>query len=377
MANYPWSPWPPPPAANSGSGGPALPGARLYFGASMSSEDAGSALVANGNPHEAAIASPGSAQAQVTSGFDQTFKTIAWSSQSADATTKLAVYINGVLLATFTLTNLSGVLPCNLLGVAADKFSVVFVEGTAPGSIVVSLSPDTGGTGPAGAPGAAGADGANGANAFTTVVASYVQPAVGANVTVSLVSSAWLVSGQIVFVQGGGYYGVVDPVTGELVNLGYVGNAAPGATVPASGGVSPGGVKGAAGAASFATYVAELAVNATGAGGIPPTGPLLALPPITLGPSTTRLLLTLTGSGLGNPATQAYALRLTDGTINKDIQIISGNVNGCLPFNYQCVMTGLVPGSTHTISSLFSAGASCNAGTTSTHYCTLTAQELA
>jgi hypothetical protein len=57
--------------------------------------------------------------------------------------------------------------------------------------------------------------------------------------------------GQVIFVEGGGYYEVVSSTTTtiELENLGYTGNASPTSTVSFPAGVSPGGVAGAAGAA--------------------------------------------------------------------------------------------------------------------------------
>jgi len=63
-------------------------------------------------------------------------------------------------------------------------------------------------------------------------------------------NNRWVGVGQILYVVGGGYYQVVSIpslVSIQLQNLGYTGNAAPGATVASGGNVSPGGLAGVAG----------------------------------------------------------------------------------------------------------------------------------
>lgn len=104
--------------------------------------------------------------------------------------------------------------------------------------------------GPAGDDGAAGADGTNGANAFTTLTASFIQPAVNATVIASVASSAWITIGQKVFVGTGGHYEVTAKPNGvsvTLENLGYDGNAPPTTVIPNGAQVSPSGNKGADG----------------------------------------------------------------------------------------------------------------------------------
>lgn len=84
---------------------------------------------------------------------------------------------------------------------------------------------------------------------FTTLSASFTQPAVGSVVTADVAFSGWAVVGQVVFVEAAGYYLVtavpnVSQIT--LKNLGYGANVAPG--LPAGtpgGGVAPAGVIGA------------------------------------------------------------------------------------------------------------------------------------
>lgn len=87
-----------------------------------------------------------------------------------------------------------------------------------------------------------------GKNSFTTTVASFVQPPANTNVNVSVNSSYWMVSGQVVFVANGGGYYLVQHVLNEtavtLLNLQYNSNAAPGSTIVSFSSVSPGGVSG-------------------------------------------------------------------------------------------------------------------------------------
>lgn len=94
-----------------------------------------------------------------------------------------------------------------------------------------------------------------GENAFSFTVGNFTQPNVGANVTVTLTHDGWVAQGQIVFVQGGGYYQVVSlsGLTVTLNNLGVNGNASPGATVNGGAKVSPGAVSGVSGNAYTTT----------------------------------------------------------------------------------------------------------------------------
>src|SRR5207302_1938848 len=113
-----------------------------------------------------------------------------------------------------------------------------------------------------------GTNGTNGVDAFTTTTASYTQPASGSDVTVSVGSTSWLATGQVLFVTTGGFYSVssiTDATTVVLTNLGYAGNASSGTVVASSKTVSAGGLIGLTGAtgAAGATGVA----GATGAAG--------------------------------------------------------------------------------------------------------------
>jgi hypothetical protein len=81
----------------------------------------------------------------------------------------------------------------------------------------------------------------------TTTSASFVQPAVNANVTVALVNTAWMVVGQTIVVATGGGYLVVSigsSTSATLQNTGANGNATPGATVASGSGVGASGPTG-------------------------------------------------------------------------------------------------------------------------------------
>lgn len=109
-----------------------------------------------------------------------------------------------------------------------------------PGSLVVS----------SGLRGAAGADGSNGISAFTYTSASFVMPAIGADVNVSVLNNEWIAAGTYVFLEGYGYMlWVAEPSSTEatLRNLGYPGNSPPGTTVANNTHVGAAGIRGAAG----------------------------------------------------------------------------------------------------------------------------------
>jgi hypothetical protein len=97
-------------------------------------------------------------------------------------------------------------------------------------------------------------------NSFTTLADSSVQPSVGADITIATtnlgqLNNKWVGIGQILYVVGGGYYQVVSVpslTTIEVKNLGYTGNAAPGATIASGGNVSPGGLQGVNGVPGLA-----------------------------------------------------------------------------------------------------------------------------
>jgi hypothetical protein len=146
---------------------------------------------------------------------------------------------------TFSATNL------NYIGNASSGATIASGAKVSPGGLV----------------GAQGAGGA-GLNAFTTLSASFTQPAVGSSVTVNVGTTAWMALGQVVFIAGGGYYtvaSVADLTHVSLTNLGYPGNAGSGSTVSATGSptVSPAGLIGQAGNA-YTTTTAGFTMPASG-----------------------------------------------------------------------------------------------------------------
>jgi hypothetical protein len=88
---------------------------------------------------------------------------------------------------------------------------------------------------------------------------------------VSVVTTAWMASGQTVYIATGGYYtvsSITDATHVVLTNTGYSGNKAQNATVSSGSAVSSGGIQGAAGATgATGTAGAAGTTGATGATG--------------------------------------------------------------------------------------------------------------
>lgn len=107
--------------------------------------------------------------------------------------------------------------------------------------------------GVAGDDGADGADGSNGVSAYTLTTADFTVPAVGANVTVSVGNSSWMVVGQPIFVQGPANFVVSSKPSSTSVILtfqGFEDDVAPASTISSGAGVSPGGSQASAVTAS-------------------------------------------------------------------------------------------------------------------------------
>lgn len=95
-------------------------------------------------------------------------------------------------------------------------------------------------------------DGANGLDGYSLMTANFIQPAVGATVTVEMLNSSWAALFMDIFQESGGYYqvtGIPDSTHLTIKNRGYTANAAPGATIPAGSRITTAGEKGTAGAA--------------------------------------------------------------------------------------------------------------------------------
>lgn len=112
-----------------------------------------------------------------------------------------------------------------------------------------------------------GSDGLNGYNAYTRTTAGFVVPNVGDSVTINVstlgqYTGEWAVLGQVVYIQGAGYYKVtaIGTTSLDVENLGYTGNAAPLTSITTNAAVSPAGLIGPQGATG--------ATGATGPQGI-------------------------------------------------------------------------------------------------------------
>lgn len=101
--------------------------------------------------------------------------------------------------------------------------------------------------GPQGEPGADGTNGTDGTNAFTELSAQFTVPDAGSPDTAEVVNSDWATVGQIVYLEGAGYFTVVsiaDSTHIELDNTDYAGNAADGTVIAVASHLGPGGIKG-------------------------------------------------------------------------------------------------------------------------------------
>lgn len=96
----------------------------------------------------------------------------------------------------------------------------------------------------AGVDGTDGAAGADGLDAYTFTTTNTTVPAIGANVTVDVINSLWMVVGQVVVMTGPAYFQVVSkpgPTQAVLKFLGYALDVAPATVINSGAGVSPGG----------------------------------------------------------------------------------------------------------------------------------------
>jgi hypothetical protein len=181
--------------------------------------------------------------------------TIAIGSTAWLATGQIIYIATAGYLQVSSITNATQFLATNLnyTGNAAASTTIAANSAVSPGGMI----------GPTGS-GAAGKD------AFTTLTNSFTQPAISATVSVVVGKTAFMAIGQVLFVQGGGYYSVstiTDAVTVVLTNLGYTGNAAVGSTVSAGSGniaVVPAGLAGPTGTSAYTTTSASFTMPTVG-----------------------------------------------------------------------------------------------------------------
>ena len=135
---------------------------------------------------------------------------------------------------------------------SAGQYSVVSGASTGPNGVSVQLK-NLGTPGNA-VPGtsissgnAISPSGAAGQNSYSILTSSFTVPNVGLSATANLANSAWMIPGQEVYVQGGGYLLVVsvNPTAGTAVlqNNGSAGTTA-GAVCPTGSAVGPAGTQG-------------------------------------------------------------------------------------------------------------------------------------
>jgi hypothetical protein len=94
--------------------------------------------------------------------------------------------------------------------------------------------------------GADGADGTDGENSYTLTTSTFAVPEVGANVTVAVVSSLWMVVGQKVVVEGVATFEVISKpgaTSAVLKFMGYADDVAVGTTISAGSAVGTSGVQ--------------------------------------------------------------------------------------------------------------------------------------
>ena len=97
--------------------------------------------------------------------------------------------------------------------------------------------------GPQGLAGINGNNGTNGINAFTTVGATFTQPAVNASITFSVVENRWIAVGQTIYISNAGFYTVTvvggSPFTSVTATLVKAAGVNPAGSVTAGLKVSP------------------------------------------------------------------------------------------------------------------------------------------
>lgn len=126
--------------------------------------------------------------------------------------------------------------------------------------------------------------GGSGSSSYTTLAASFTQPAIGATVAIEVGSTAWMIEGVTIAIAAGGYYTVTTIADDTHAVVTLIDGVSPGGTVPAAGLVAPAGAAGPAGPTGATGPTgptgpdgpagATGATGATGAVGVTgPTGP--------------------------------------------------------------------------------------------------------
>lgn len=153
--------------------------------------------------------------------------------------------------------------------------------------------------GPRGPSGVSPAAPTNGVDAFTITTFPFTQPVALATVVVDVSNSSWAAIGQIVFLEGGGYYEVAAKPTATsitLINLDYSDNVADGTIVALGKRVSPAGVAGSGGSDAVAGADAAAEYICRSATALPVNG-------FNLGALTTGLMKITVAGAVATPST--------------------------------------------------------------------------
>lgn len=173
--------------------------------------------------------------------------------------------------------------------------------------------------------------------ATTVTSASFVQPAPGSNVAVSVAISNWMIIGQVVYIgfngvyPAGGYYKVItisSTTSVILENLGYTGNAVVNATILSGSSVGPAGLQGNTGPAVSGLAPTEI-VFGSGTGIIQQSTGLTwneTSQTLTVGGSGNQGLTTMTPGYLTpNPSSGTFTLApANNASVGTNVNITAG-----------------------------------------------------
>lgn len=163
--------------------------------------------------------------------------------------------------------------------------------------------------GPQGIPGpvgATGASGTNGQDSFTVSTASFVAPAVGNGVVISVINGLWAPVGSPIFIQSAGFYVVTarTSTTITATNLGSPGNTVPATVIGTGRQIGPAGYEG--------TLSAPITILQGGTGQTTKTASFNALSPLSTAGDT---LVFESGSNVRKPIGTSGQIPVSNGTV--------------------------------------------------------------
>lgn len=120
---------------------PHYPHPPMFFAGLFTGADTDKYLLANGNSLITAALAPGGTPASQYPCPQGIYTTLSWASQTADGTTVLNIFVDGVSTRTVTLSGASGSIGFEPLSVAkGSKIEVRYHSGTAPGQLSALIS---------------------------------------------------------------------------------------------------------------------------------------------------------------------------------------------------------------------------------------------